>query len=96
MLTPAQIAGHRYLAKLGPDVLRATPQEVLALLQDQKHRRRQLSGLLLDQGFFAGVGNYLRSEILFIAGLHPHRRPMDCRDDELERLAVEAGYPEFN
>ena len=88
VLTPAQIAVHRYLAKLGPDVLRATPQEVLARLQDQKHRRRQLSGLLLDQGFFAGIGNYLRSEILFIAGLHPHGRPVDCSGEQLERLAV--------
>ena len=33
--------------------------------------------LLLDQGFLAGVGNYLRSEILFEARVHPDDRPID-------------------
>ena len=90
VLTPAQIAVHPYLAKLGPDVLSVTPKVVLERLRDQKHRRRQFSALLLDQGFLAGIGNYLRSEILFAAGLHPHRRPVDCREDQLERLAIAA------
>lgn len=31
--------------------------------------------LLLDQGFLAGVGNYLRSGILCVARWHPDARP---------------------
>jgi endonuclease-8 len=42
---------------------------------------------LLDQHFLAGVGNYLRSEILFVAGLHPALRPLDCDDEQLIALA---------
>jgi endonuclease-8 len=90
VLTPAQIAIHPYLAKLGLDVLCATPNAVLDRLRVQKYRRRQFSALLLDQGFLAGIGNYLRSEILFTAGLHPYRRPVDCSEDQLERLAIAA------
>jgi endonuclease-8 len=44
--------------------------------------------LYLDQGFIAGIGNYLRSEILFFAGLRPERRPVDLAALELRRLAV--------
>lgn len=88
VLTPAQIAIHPYLAKLGPDVLSVTPNVVLDRLRDQKNRRRQFSALLLDQGFLAGIGNYLRSEILFTAGLHPYRRPLDCSEDQLARMAI--------
>ena len=90
VLTPAQITTQPYLAKLGPDVLSVTPQAVLERLQDGKHRRRRFSALLLDQGFLAGIGNYLRSEILFTAGLHPRRRPSECSEVELEKLATAA------
>ena len=48
---------------------------------------RALGGSLLDQGFLAGVGNYLRSEILFFAGLRPERRPSDLDREELGRLS---------
>ena len=33
--------------------------------------RTFLTALYLDQSFVAGIGNYLRSEILFNAGLNP-------------------------
>jgi len=44
--------------------------------------------MLLDQGFFAGVGNYLRSEILFKAGLHQQRRLCDLDSSARHRLAA--------
>src|SRR5690606_32203926 len=39
--------------------------------------------------FLAGMGNYLRSEVLFAAGLLPQRRPRDLDDDERHALARE-------
>ncbi|MCA9947498.1 MAG: hypothetical protein KC449_28660, partial [Anaerolineales bacterium] len=53
-------------------------------------RRRRLTSLLLDQGFLAGLGNYLRSEVLFVARVHPDLRPMDCTDTQIEALAEAA------
>ena len=34
------------------------------------------------QGFFAGIGNYLRSEVLFTAKLHPDRTVSSLDEDE--------------
>ena len=87
VLTPQQLDAHPFLATLGPDVLAIRPRTVLEQLAANKHLRRRLGSLLLDQRFLAGIGNYLRSEILFKAGLHPRLRPIDCRAEALERLA---------
>ena len=43
---------------------------------------------MLDQRCFAGLGNYLRSEILHAAGIHPDDRPCDLDDESLGRWAT--------
>lgn len=77
------------MSQLGPDVLQKglQPQYLQLALRSQKYARRRLATLYLDQHFLAGIGNYLRSEILFIARLHPQRRPIDCTDAQLLALA---------
>lgn len=82
-----ELEEHPYIAKLGPDPLRpgVTAQAILG--QFERYRRRSLGAALLDQAFVAGIGNYLRSEILFEAGLVPEWRPGDLDDEESERLA---------
>lgn len=84
-----RLAEHPFLSKLGPDVLDPdlTTREITARLQDTGFRRRALGSLYLDQGFIAGIGNYLRSEILFQAKLAPVTRPMDLARNDLQRLA---------
>lgn len=89
LLDPDELAMHPYLDRLGPDVLdpeTGSPQ-VLERYTSPRFRNRGLSALLLDQGFLAGLGNYLRSEILFVAGVHPDLRPRDCSPEQIERLA---------
>lgn len=80
---------HGYLKKLGPDIVAegTTMEELEEQVCAPRFRRRRLGGLLLDQGFLAGSGNYLRSEILFAAGLHPRSRPGDLSASELRTLA---------
>ena len=63
------------------------PGEIRRRLEDQRFHRRNLAALYLDQAFLAGVGNYLRSEILFSARLHPAARPRDLDRADLQRLA---------
>ncbi|NYS60750.1 endonuclease VIII [Vreelandella salicampi] len=80
---------HPFLARLGPDVL-SQPVNIDTLAERlvlPGFHRRGVGGLLLDQGFVAGLGNYLRSEILFFAGLHPKLRPYDVSDAQNQRLA---------
>jgi endonuclease-8 len=76
LLEPAALAVHPYLANLGPDVLDAstTVNGVVARLRAPRFARRSLAALLLDQSFLAGLGNYLRSEILHVARLRHTRR----------------------
>lgn len=80
---------HPFLGKLGPDLLdpQVTTEQVAARFAGERFRRRGFPALLLDQHFLAGLGNYLRSEALFSAGLHPTLRPADCTPEQLERLA---------
>jgi len=82
---------HPFLAKLGPDVLdpNLKPAAVLARLRDPRFRGRAVGALLLDQAFLAGMGNYLRSEVLFAAGLRPERKPQDLDSTQLRALARE-------
>ena len=89
MWKTAELPRHPFLAKLGPDVLDLSLDEatVAARLRDPRFAGRALVALLLDQGFLAGMGNYLRSEVLFQARLLPSRKPRDLDDDERRRLA---------
>ena len=89
VLGDAGLLAHSYLRKLGPDILNEQANEVRVAeqLTSKACRRRRLSALYLDQSCIAGIGNYLRSEILHAAMLSPDRRPMDCSDDEIAALA---------
>ena len=92
LLEPWQIENHPYIARLGPDVADEEIEfkPVLEQIQNTKFWGRQLCHLLLDQSFLAGVGNYLRSEILFNAGLHPTRKLKSLTQDEQNRFAESA------
>jgi endonuclease VIII len=89
LLDADDVDAHPFIAKLGPDVLdEGTPPRVIAKrLASKRFERRSLGALLLDQSFVAGLGNYLRSEILFFAGLHPSLRPCDLCDEQRTSLA---------
>ncbi|MGB3612727.1 MAG: endonuclease VIII [Elainellaceae cyanobacterium] len=83
---------HPFLSRIGPDVLdpAMTPNAVAQRLGETAFHRRQLATLLLDQHFLAGLGNYLRSEILFDAGVYPTHRPADCPPEAIRRLGESA------
>lgn len=80
---------HPYLARLGPDALDSATTLAVVRRQIEAPRfgRRTLGSLLLDQSFVAGLGNYLRSDILFAAGLHADLRPRDLAPADRTILA---------
>jgi len=88
MLT-AEERGHSFLERLGPDVLDdSTTVDILEeQLRSKKCYRKKAATLMLEQKSFAGLGNYLRSEILFSAGVHPDDRPSDLDDLTLHKWA---------
>ncbi|WP_426716984.1 Fpg/Nei family DNA glycosylase [Corynebacterium auriscanis] len=66
------------IGKLGADPLRPTDPLNLELKEGVFRRlmrsRRSISSLLMDQKFFAGVGNIYRAEVLFRLGINPETR----------------------
>lgn len=92
VLNDDELAAHPFLIKIGPDVLdpATTVETVRDRLLEHRFYRRSLSSLLLDQQFLGGLGNYLRSEILFVAQVHPSLRPVDCTAVQIEALTAAA------
>jgi endonuclease VIII len=89
VLSEAEVATHPFLSQLGLDVLddETTVAQVIQRFTDKQFYRRSLTGLLLDQRFLCGLGNYLRSEVLFVARVPPTYRPIDCSPEQIAQLA---------
>ncbi|MGP4109847.1 Fpg/Nei family DNA glycosylase [Streptomyces sp. 4N509B] len=79
---PAEVPG---VARLGPDPLDSalTPEAFAALLRED---RRQVKGVLRDQGVLAGIGNAYSDEILHAARLSPFRLAARLDEDEVAAL----------
>ncbi|MEM6753616.1 MAG: endonuclease VIII [Cyanobacteria bacterium P01_C01_bin.38] len=92
VLNQDELALHPFLNRLGPDILDETlnVEQIINRLQDKKFYKKRFSNLFLDQSFLAGNGNYLRSEVLFVAKIHPTLRPIDCNNKQLQQLAKAA------
>ncbi|MDA3134088.1 endonuclease VIII [Atlantibacter subterraneus] len=90
MLDADGVAAHAFLQRVGPDVLdmSLTADDVKARLLSPRFCRRQFSGLLLDQAFLAGLGNYLRVEILWLAELAPRHKAVELTEPQLDALAA--------
>ena len=85
----AELMAHPFLAKIGPDIMdrSLTWRDIAQRLAEPGFVRKELAALYLDQKFVAGNGNYLRSEILHDARLHPRARPSELSRGEIGRLA---------
>lgn len=89
MLNEDELAAHPFLNRVGPDVLdmTLTAEAAKARLLSPRFRNRQFAGLLLDQAFLAGLGNYLRVEILWECELAPNRKASQLDEEQLTRLS---------
>ena len=79
LIPTSQEDEHPFLKKIGPDVLNESCSFELIeeRLMSKRFQKKKASTLLFDQAVVAGLGNYLRSEILFDAKIHPDDRPFD-------------------
>ena len=73
------------VSKLGFDVL-IDPPTSHAFLQSIAARKISIKGLLLDQSFAAGVGNWIADEVLYQAKVDPRRRAGDLTATEGRRV----------
>ncbi|MFC4736631.1 endonuclease VIII [Bacillus daqingensis] len=89
VLPDEEVAEHPFIRKAGPDVFseHVTAEMLKERFWSKTFRNRRWASSLLDQAFVAGIGNYLRSEVLFAAGIHPSLRPADCSEEQLTKAA---------
>lgn len=89
VLTERGLQRHPFLNRIGPDILdpELTADKIVERLASPAFRNRALGGLYLDQAFLAGIGNYLRSEILWAAGISPEAKPTQLDDAALYAIA---------
>ena len=79
---------HPYIKKIGPDVLHETTSiDCIIRMLEGKAFNRSLSSVLLDQSVISGLGNYLRSEILFFASLIHTQKISELSQIQLIKLA---------
>lgn len=89
VLTERGLAGHAFLNRVGPDILDPdlTTDHIVERLSSPTFRNRALGHLYLDQAFLAGIGNYLRSEILWAARVNPTMKPAQLDRASLDKVA---------
>lgn len=86
ILPAGALQKHPGISKLGPDVLGETFDRSRAVRNLKKHPDTEIAVALLDQEILAGIGNYLKSEILFVTRTNPRALIRDLSDDQLCRI----------
>lgn len=74
------------LDELGPDMLAEDVADDVFIRRMRKKNKRVITENLMDQKVICGVGNYLKSESLYFAGISPMRHVNTMSDEELARL----------
>jgi endonuclease VIII len=86
-LTTENMHLHPYLAKLGPEVLSDSVTAHMISQRLLQFPRQVVAQALLNQQVLAGLGNYLRADILFVAGISPTKKIGELCAHKLSRLA---------
>jgi endonuclease-8 len=86
LLTPDQLAHHPVIGSLGPDLTDPRFDGSDVTVRIKARPRDTIADLLLDQRVLSGIGNVLKSEILFVAGIHPFTLAGRLEDHELTRI----------
>ena len=73
---------------IGPDLLQDVidPDYYLEVARSRSANNKQVCSFLLEQKFFSGVGNYLKSEILYRCRIRPDREMNSLSDEEIYSL----------
>lgn len=76
------------LATLGPDMLSDPPSHELFRERIRFRSTKTLAEAVMDQYVISGVGNYIRSEALWLARISPWRLIDSLKDEEIETLRL--------
>lgn len=71
------------LNSLGWDPLSSLQIPTNIVAEIRKHNHKNICDVLLDQSIFAGLGNWLKSEILYASKINPFRQVSSLTDEQL-------------
>lgn len=76
------------LHSLGPDPMKENlgKKEFIEIMRKKKNQHKEIANAIVDQKVIAGIGNYLRAEILYHARINPFKEVKTLSDDELGRI----------
>ena len=63
-----------------------TRKEYIISLSNKRIKNKQICGFLLEQKYFSGIGNFLRSEIVYTAKIRPDKILSNLSDFEKGEL----------
>jgi endonuclease-8 len=86
LLSPAGLARHPQLRALGPDLADEFFDGDEVIRRMRARGREPVADILLDQRVLSGIGNVLKSEILFVSGVDPFTPTDDLSDAALGRI----------
>lgn len=79
------------LDKIGPDFLNDNISYETFKSRIVSHPRMNIANLLMDQSIISGVGNYIKSEVLYRARISPHLSVSEIDEERLEKLYTSIG-----
>ena len=85
-LTRHQLARHAQLQSLGPDLTSAAFDSAEVRRRFDEHATEPLHEVLLNQRVLSGIGNVLKSEVLFVARLDPFADAGTLSPEAFDRL----------
>jgi formamidopyrimidine-DNA glycosylase len=74
------------LKQAGPDMLNENVSLETFIGRLNKRPNKNICQLLMDQKVISGVGNYIKSEALYRAGINPHITPAEMADSQIKSL----------
>jgi endonuclease-8 len=86
LLSPAAFRRHMYLHQLGPDILGNRPHDAEILRRFRAHDQTTIGEALLNQTILCGIGNVYKSEVLFVARIHPFDLVAQTSDEVLLKV----------
>ena len=86
--TGRSLARHRHITRLGPDPLGEGFDEREAICRIRQRSASEIGSALLNQGVVAGVGNALKSEILFACRINPFLPVAALSDAQIHCLVL--------
>jgi formamidopyrimidine-DNA glycosylase len=84
----SQLKINKKLCTLGIDIL--DKKTTFKLFKDQiekeKNLNKEIGNVIVNQKVVSGIGNYLRSDILWMSKISPFRKVKDIYDNELKKI----------